>query len=412
MTFDYTNAQGILNTDANAIEFFAVSHSVLERLKFHNCNRAFYIPLEAAALGDGANWLFSSSIRNVHAQRWSNNVMDLTAFNGGISGNVLENIYCLGRDDAGVAMNTEEAIILGAWTNGVLNQINVESNKPTEAMFFDTCTGLVFNGVHFEQVEPRSNFGAFMHFAGGNHIINNVDVQLCTISVAVHGIFRADGANTKLKVTGLHEKDTTDNGNVWRIFQISGSEVGMELYADLVTQEAQLVDGSSASVPTIIKRAGFATNNLKLTAQSIISAAAEPSSGTFAQGDIIFNSGPDAQGTMGWVCTTAGVAGAGAVFGVWGQIGGVIATLANSATPTVAGGRTFLTGGTTQITNFTNGVEGQVIEIIAEHTLIITDATNIFTPTGGDLTLAPTDTLTLIQKADGKWYTLSHSDNT
>jgi len=41
---------------------------------------------------------------------------------------------------------------------------------------------------------------------------------------------------------------------------------------------------------------------------------AEPTSGTFARGDIIFNSTPSAAGTPGWRCTTAGVAGSTAVF--------------------------------------------------------------------------------------------------
>ena len=91
---------------------------------------------------------------------------------------------------------------------------------------------------------------------------------------------------------------------------------------------------------------------------------------------------------------------------------GEIRTLADDATPSVKGWDKWKTGGTTTITDFDDGLEGQIIHIISEHTLIITDGTNIFTPTGGNLTLNATDTLTLIQKADGKWYTLSHSDNT
>jgi hypothetical protein len=43
-------------------------------------------------------------------------------------------------------------------------------------------------------------------------------------------------------------------------------------------------------------------------------ATAEPSSGEYARGDVIFNQNPSAGGSMGWVCTTGGTAGTDAVF--------------------------------------------------------------------------------------------------
>lgn len=92
-----------------------------------------------------------------------------------------------------------------------------------------------------------------------------------------------------------------------------------------------------------------------------------------------------------------------------------IHTLEDDATPSVISDEThsfWLTGGTTTITDFDDGFYGQVITVIAEHSLTITDGTNIFCPTGGNLSMAATDTLTLIQKTDGKWYTISYSDNT
>lgn len=89
-----------------------------------------------------------------------------------------------------------------------------------------------------------------------------------------------------------------------------------------------------------------------------------------------------------------------------------IATLADDATPSVDAGRSFVTGGTTTITDFDDGLEGQIIHIISEHAITITDGTNIFLSGSTNWTMAATDTLTLICKADGKWYELSRSDNT
>lgn len=98
----------------------------------------------------------------------------------------------------------------------------------------------------------------------------------------------------------------------------------------------------------------------------------------------------------------------------WAIIDGLeasIATLANEATPSVDAGRSFLTGGTTTITDFDDGITGQVIHIIAEHSLTITDGTNIFLSGSANWAMTATDTLTLICKADNKWYELSRGDN-
>jgi hypothetical protein len=89
----------------------------------------------------------------------------------------------------------------------------------------------------------------------------------------------------------------------------------------------------------------------------------------------------------------------------------IVQTLANSATPSVKGRGVFVTGGTTTITNFTNGVVGQEIVILSEHAITITDGTNIFLSGSANFVMASTDSLRLVQKANGKWYEVSRSVN-
>ena len=96
--------------------------------------------------------------------------------------------------------------------------------------------------------------------------------------------------------------------------------------------------------------------------------------------------------------------------GVFATISG-FGTLDNTGTPSVLAYDNFLTGGTTTITDFDDGITGQVIRIVAEHGLVITDGTNIFLAGSANFTMAATDTLTLICKADNKWYELARSDN-
>lgn len=89
----------------------------------------------------------------------------------------------------------------------------------------------------------------------------------------------------------------------------------------------------------------------------------------------------------------------------------VIPSLADDATPSIAGYNTWLTGGTTTVTDFDDGVEGQIIRVIAEHSVTITDGTNILLSGSANFVMTATDTLTIIQKADGKWYELARGDN-
>ena len=86
--------------------------------------------------------------------------------------------------------------------------------------------------------------------------------------------------------------------------------------------------------------------------------------------------------------------------------------LANDATPSILGADKWKTGGTTTITDFDDGYEGQIITIVAEHSITITDGTNILLNGSANFDMVATDTLTLIQKADGKWYEIGRSDNT
>lgn len=85
--------------------------------------------------------------------------------------------------------------------------------------------------------------------------------------------------------------------------------------------------------------------------------------------------------------------------------------LADDATPSVAGGRLFITGGTTTITDFDDGITGQEIVVVAEHSIKITDGTNIFLNGSADFDMTATDTLSLVQKANGKWYETGRSDS-
>ena len=84
-----------------------------------------------------------------------------------------------------------------------------------------------------------------------------------------------------------------------------------------------------------------------------------------------------------------------------------ISTLANDATPSIFGANRWLTGGTTTITDFDDGYNGQIIRVIFDHIVTVTHGTNIFINNGANFSGTVDDVLTLVQKADGNWYEVS-----
>lgn len=77
-------------------------------------------------------------------------------------------------------------------------------------------------------------------------------------------------------------------------------------------------------------------------------------------------------------------------------------TLDDTGTPSVSGGNVFVTGGTTAITAFDDGVDGQIIMVISAHSVTITDGASLHL-NGGNYAMTDNDTLTLV--FDGsEWY--------
>lgn len=88
-----------------------------------------------------------------------------------------------------------------------------------------------------------------------------------------------------------------------------------------------------------------------------------------------------------------------------------VTTLADDATPTVAASNLFITGGATTITDFDDGVVGQTIQILAAHSVKITDGGPIILAGGADYDMTDSDTLTLTMFNDQVWNETSRSVN-
>ena len=92
-------------------------------------------------------------------------------------------------------------------------------------------------------------------------------------------------------------------------------------------------------------------------------------------------------------------------------VGSFVTYSNGDTTPTVAIGDKFIITLASTITDFDQGYVGQVITIFAEAAIIITDGTNIFLSGSANWSMTNTDTLTLVQKPNGKWYETGRGDN-
>ena len=83
---------------------------------------------------------------------------------------------------------------------------------------------------------------------------------------------------------------------------------------------------------------------------------------------------------------------------------GTVTFTASDATPTVATGRTFITAGALAITDFDDGVDGQIITVRAHGAITLTDSANLQLQGDTDFVMALDDTVTLANIGGTNWY--------
>ena len=89
----------------------------------------------------------------------------------------------------------------------------------------------------------------------------------------------------------------------------------------------------------------------------------------------------------------------------------LITFTSTDATPSVKNANLCITAGTTAITDFDDGVVGQIIMIKATANITITDGAPIILSGGADYNMTDTDTLTLAMFDDQVWQEISRSVN-
>ena len=108
--------------------------------------------------------------------------------------------------------------------------------------------------------------------------------------------------------------DLVDSGKIFLI----NTEADQEYRGVLAAERYVGRIGPGANITTEFGTQTYAVGRIRpgIDARDITYAAAAPTSGTWARGDVVLNNAPSASGKVGWVCTTGGSPGTWKAFGV------------------------------------------------------------------------------------------------
>ena len=221
------------------------------------------------------------------------------------------------------------------------------------------------------------------------------------------GIYFYNGTNTDITINNNRFVGTGSSGNYRHGVYFAGAESGDHdnIHIDNNYFEAfkyMITSHYSATTTTNI----IARNNILKNVLQLISFSLDPSGPFYLDNNmsldtvLAYNMSTISPGTSPTIV--------GYVNNTWRLPDTKTSTLANSATPSIAFGNVFKSGGTTTITNLTKGTVGQTITILAAHSVTITHNANandgyMLLNAHANFAMAAGDTLTLHMFAQGIW---------
>lgn len=118
--------------------------------------------------------------------------------------------------------------------------------------------------------------------------------------------FNANGNNVGMLPSGIYYQHSTA-GN-YSLQYVGNDLVWTYANSAISTNWAYRLTGEGTASPVGARRIDF-PNGYGLAGKKVLSGTAPPGSGTYAVGDMMWNSAPAAGGIPGWVCVTAGTPG-------------------------------------------------------------------------------------------------------
>lgn len=218
--------------------------------------------------------------------------------------------------------NTQGGILLNGCTNTTVTGNSVKNNLGRGIEVEDETFGAVISGniLVDDQGTATQDDGVQINIGSsesvtdvlieGNHIEGNqnygIEFQTTVSSSSFDGVYIK---NNTIKSNGTYGIFSAHNGTTITNLQIEGNE-----FDDHATRDIRLT-GISSLTGVVVRNNRWDKDKTQFDAARDGFNSAAPSAGTWAVGDIVYDSAPSAAGTIGWVCTVAGSPGTWKAFG-------------------------------------------------------------------------------------------------
>ena len=182
------------------------------------------------------------------------------------------------------------------------------------AYFFGTCTGITVNGCGVENHQ-----GQAVSVSGGSVIVNAMRTLSMTGNITGTAATVSTNTNATLTLNNCNFAAVTGASGTFYNYVIQNGATIFEINPALSPSGgASFISFSGGASLTQITGTSATRRNSTGTFnyQANLSSAAAPTTGTWAVGNIVYNSVPASAGYIGWVCTVAGTPGTWKTFGV------------------------------------------------------------------------------------------------
>lgn len=320
LTLEYATQQTASDTDARALVLCeANKFSYLFTVENVNIQKAFK---GIDAPEETASFAFLATFNNVNISQcadwgfdWRNSTVGSSTFLS------MNNVWVNNTDGAEIA--TSKGFRIKRCDSVCINSLAVDHIQDRPAQF-ETCTGSV-GVISIESCDRSASSGGIFLCEVNGGSLNFGEINLVANNTTISGTAYAAGlrltdstcVNVSILRDNLNTVVDTSSDAFYTVSPTSDTISYIEKYAYVAAGSNPVPNGSFGEFSQPYKVRVF-NNNVRTDVRggkTNIFDTAAPVSGTWAVGDIVWNTTPTAGGYIGWVCTAGGTPGTWKTFG-------------------------------------------------------------------------------------------------
>jgi hypothetical protein len=153
----YSRQQTSAETNSDAVRLFNFNGGLFEKIRIDYAARGFF--------NYGGGYTFSTAWRDCAIGYYSITAFDIRN-SGGITGNVINNLYTHNNSGGTVATSSEPPVQIAGWDEGIIMQLNVEHTKASAAISIGNSQNLSIVSMHVEGFYLLGNYNGVLNVFG------------------------------------------------------------------------------------------------------------------------------------------------------------------------------------------------------------------------------------------------------